>query len=270
MTSRYLFTMTRPDLNAQESTNPGTAWGKGFININFNDIEEWDEFTEANVNKAFFEILDQSIPQGNHLNGPLGALDRPRTIVKEDMDDYFFQVIGPIVSHSIECPRELLRGASGNDMALKLHVPFKKEAVKVQLPESEDGEEADSQGLKCPNFPIYLPAQSMPGMKPRTDVVFVIGESARNMVWEPNCFKNLSTFRTNGRIYPGKVAMYCKAAGTCLAFTMTTAGATIFRFFTIENDDGTERFGVQQATFPWCPKLQRLPAENELSAAKAI
>ncbi|KAK7931248.1 hypothetical protein PG985_001960 [Apiospora marii] len=239
--------MTRPNLKANESEqHPGTAWGKGFISINFEDIEEWEEFTEGNVNKAFFEVLDHAIPQGSHLNAPFGALDRPTTIkMEEDIDQFFLDVIGPIISHSIECTRGLLRDASGNDMALKLCVPFKTEAVKVKLPEEEDGEGECSQGSKRPNFPIYLPAKSMPGMKPRTDVVFVI-------------------------VHLGKVAMYCKAAGTCLAFTMTTVGATIFRFFTIDNGDGTERWGVQQATFPWCPKWHPLPAENELSAAKAI
>ncbi|KAK8068906.1 hypothetical protein PG994_005522 [Apiospora phragmitis] len=119
-------------------------------------------------------------------------------------------------------------------MTLKLRIPFQKEAVKVSLPEQE--------GLKRPNFPIYLPAKSMPGMKPPKDIVFVIG----------------------------KVAMYCKAADTCLAFTMTTEGATMFRFFTIENEDGTERWGVQLATFPWCTDWHRRPEETELSAAKAI
>lgn len=271
MTSRYLFTMTRPDLNANESKHPGTAWGNGFINIDFDDIEEWDEFTEGNVNKAFFEILDHPIPQGNHLNAPFGALDRPTTIkMEEDIDKFFLQAIGPILSHSIECTRELLRDASGNDMALKLRVPFKTEAVKVYLPEEEEGGEEGSQGAKHPNFPIYLPAKSMHGMKPRTDVIFVIGESARTMVWDPDCFRNRRTYKDNGKIHLGKVAMYCKAADTCLAFTMTAVGATLFRFFTIDNGDGTERWGVQQATFPWCPELQRLPAENEMSAAKAI
>ncbi|KAK7991491.1 hypothetical protein PG988_000285 [Apiospora saccharicola] len=190
--------------------------------------------------------------------------------MEEDIDNYFLQVIGPIISHSVECTRELLRDASGNVMALKLRVPFKTEAVKVKLPEEEEGEGESSQGAKRPNFPIYLPAKSMPGMKPPKDVVFVIGESARAMVWESNCYKNLSTFKKHGKVHLGKVAMYCKAVGTCLASTMTSVGATIFRFFTIDNGNGTERWGVQLATFPWCPELRRLPEENDMSAAKAI
>ncbi|KAK8054160.1 hypothetical protein PG996_013461, partial [Apiospora saccharicola] len=242
-----------PRLNANESEHPGTAWGKGFITINLEDIEEWDDFTEGTVNKALFEILDHPIPQGSHLNAPFGAIDRPTTIkMEEDIDNYFLQVIGPIISHSVECTRELLRDASGNDMALKLRVPFKTEAVKVKLPEEEEGEGESSQGAKRPNFPIYLPAKSMPGMKPPKDVVFVIGESARAMVWEPNCYKNLSTFKKHGKVHLGKVAMYCKAVGTCLAFTMTSVGATIFRFFTIDNGNDQEQQRALRAKDKTC------------------
>ncbi|KAK8084356.1 hypothetical protein PG997_005627 [Apiospora hydei] len=267
LTSRYLFTMTRPDLLSEESTHHGTAWGKGFIEIDFNDIEEWTEFNEKNANSAFFKVLDHPIPQGNHLNAPLAAIDQPKIIkVEEDIDNYFLQAIGPILRHSIECTRDLLRDKSGNDMALKLQVPFKTEAAKVRLPEAE----GSVQHLKRPNFPIYLPAKSMPGMKPPKDVFFVIGESARTMVWNPDCFRERSEFQDHGHVHLGKVAMYCKAAGTCLAFTMTTVGATVFRFFTIENEDGIERWGVQLATFPWCPEPVKSGEENAMSAPKAI
>ncbi|KAK7942568.1 uncharacterized protein PG986_011681 [Apiospora aurea] len=267
LTSRYLFTMTRPDLLSDESAQPGTAWDKSFVEINFDDIEEWTDFDENNANNAFFKVLDHPIPQGSHLNAPLTAIDQPKVLkFEEDIDDYFLQAIGPILSHSIECTRDLLRDKSGNEMALKLRVPFKTEATKVRLPEAEDG----SQHLKRPNFPIYLPAKSMPGMKPPKDVVFVIGESARTKVWDPNCYKNAKSYRNSGRIHLGKVAMYCKAAGTCLAFTMTTVGATMFRFFAIENEDGTERWGVQQVTFPWCPEPVASGEENKMSAPKAI
>ncbi|KAK8115799.1 hypothetical protein PG984_012301 [Apiospora sp. TS-2023a] len=267
MTSRYLFTMTRPTLSAQESKHPGTTWGKGFIEIARNDIEEWTDFTEGNANDAFCKVLDAPISQGIHLVEPLKALDDKAVIVfEEHLDDYFLKVIGPILSHSIECTREQLCEVSDNAMALKLRIPYSKEAIRVSLP-NEEGEGAK---LKRPNFPIYLPAKSMPGMKPPNDVVFVIGETARTMVWDPNCYKHPKNYKENGRIHLGKVAMYCKAAKTCLAFTMTTEGVTMFRFFTIENEDGTERWGVQLATFPWCPKWHRLPAENEMSAAKAI
>ncbi|KAK8013964.1 hypothetical protein PG990_007260 [Apiospora arundinis] len=267
LTSRYLFTLARPDLQPNESLHPGTAWDKSFIEIKFNDIEEWDDFTEANANNAFCKVLDQSIPQGSHLNAPFTAIDRQTTIEdEEDIDKYFLQAIGPILSHSIECTRELLQNTSGNDMASKLRIPFKTEAVKVRLP----GDDNNSRRLKRPNFPIYLPAKSMPGMKPPTDVIFVIGESARTVVWDPACFKSPTTFARHGFVHLGKVAMYCKAADTCFAFTMTTTGATVFRFFTLDNGDSTERWGVQLATFPWCPQWHPLPAENEMSAAKAI
>ncbi|KAK8878867.1 hypothetical protein PGQ11_000161 [Apiospora arundinis] len=200
LTSRYLFTMVRPDLQANESTHPGTKWDKDFIQIDRNDIEEWLDFTE------------------------------------------------------------------GNEMALKLRIPFSKEAVKVSLPRQE----GEAETLKRPNFPIYLPAKSMPGMKPSKDVVFVIGETARTVVWDPDCFRTAKDYKNNGRIHLGKVAMYCRAADTCLAFTMTTAGATMFRFFTIDNGDDTERWGVQLVTFPWSPKWLPLPKENLMSGTKAI
>ncbi|KAK8097778.1 uncharacterized protein PG998_013264 [Apiospora kogelbergensis] len=259
--------MARPNLQPNESLHPGTAWDKSFIEIKFDDIEEWADFTEKHANNAFCKVLDQSIPQGNHLNAPFTVIDQQKIIEEEeDIDNYFLQAIGPILSHSIECTKDLLRDASGNEMALNLRVPFSTEAVKIRLP----GDNAYSQHLKRPNFPIYLPAKSMPGMKPPTDVIFVIGESARTVVWDPSCSKDRETYKFHGRIHLGKVAMYCKAANTCLAFTMTTEGATVFRFFTIDNGDGTERWGVQQATFPWCPEWHPLPAENDMSAAKAI
>ncbi|KAK8121211.1 hypothetical protein PG999_005331 [Apiospora kogelbergensis] len=260
--------MARPNLQPNESSHPGTAWDKSFVGINFNDIEEWADFTEENANKAFYKVLDHSISQGNHLNAPFTAIDRQTTIEhEEDIDRYFLQAIGPIISHSIECTRDLLSNASGNEMALNLRVPFSTEAAKIRLPGDDNH---SSQHLKRPNFPIYLPAKSMPGMKPTTDVIFVVGESARSVVWDPYCFKDPAKFAKNGFVHLGKVAMYCKAADTCLAFTMTTEGATVFRFFTLDNGNGKERWGVQVATFPWCPEWHPLPAENDMSAAKAI
>ncbi|KAK8044463.1 hypothetical protein PG993_004487 [Apiospora rasikravindrae] len=266
LTSRYLFTMTRPSFSPQESDHPGTAWGKDFIEIDRSDIEEWSDFTEGNANNAFCKVLDAPIAQGSHLHEPFAALDRPAAVIfEEHLDDYFLKVVGPILSHSIECTRNLLSDASGNAMALKLRIPYTKEAVKVSVRQEDEKE-----NLKRPNFPIYLPAKSMPGMKPSDDVIFVIGETARLLVWDPDCIKSERAYQKNGQIHLGKVAMYCKAANTCLAFTMTTEGVTMFRFFTIANEDGTERWGVQLATFPWCPEWHPLPAENEMSGAKAI
>ncbi|KAK6840411.1 hypothetical protein PG995_016165 [Apiospora arundinis] len=267
LTSRYLFTMVRPDLQANESTHPGTKWDKDFIQIDRNDIEEWLDFTEGNVNNAFCKVLDNPISLGNHLIEPLKAIDKGTVIVSEEnLDDYFLKVMGPIIGHSVECTRSLLSDASGNEMALKLRIPFSKEAVKVSL----SRQEGEAETLKRPNFPIYLPAKSMPGMKPSKDVVFVIGETARTVVWDPDCFRTAKDYKNNGRIHLGKVAMYCRAADTCLAFTMTTAGATMFRFFTIDNGDDTERWGVQLVTFPWSPKWLPLPKENLMSGTKAI
>ncbi|KAK9421585.1 hypothetical protein SUNI508_05515 [Seiridium unicorne] len=243
LTSRYLFTLTRPVLLADERDHADTRWGKDFVRIDFRDVEFWDDFNETNINQAFHRVIDHKTSFTNYLDKILGNLDQPTK------------------SHALEDTRELLVEATGSESASKVRIPYFKEASKVVLPGHRG---SGKQHQKRPNFPIYLPAKSMPRMTPSKDVIYVIGDSAKTRSLGPACFANSHEFEDFGEAHIGKIAMYAKGAGTCLAFTMTHVGVTVFRFFTV---DGTSRLGVQQRSFPWCPDWVSLPAENHMSGS---
>ncbi|ETS86494.1 hypothetical protein PFICI_00322 [Pestalotiopsis fici W106-1] len=267
MTLRYLFALTRPDFLVQESTGAGTQWHNDFIEVNFEDIEEWQDFNEGNVNTAFLSAIDHAVPFNENLELPFDYMDHTARIREEkDVDKYFLNVIGPILSHALGHSAGKLYEGTQNPVSLKLRVPYKKDASKVTLPQYAMTNATHH--LKKPNFPIYLPAKSMPRLTPRKDIIHVIGDSARIKSLDPTrCFAKAAHYKSFGRNHIGKLAMYTKGAGTCLAFTMTHIGVTVFRFFIV---DGTSRVGVQQRTFPWCPKLVASTEENVISGIKAI
>ena len=273
MTSRYLLTMTMPRLVADESTHHGTTWSDDFIEVDFKDIEPWTDFTETNLNRVFGRVLSSSTPWSKSIESAFSNLDRPRIIEHEEhLDEVFLQNIAPVLRHSLQCPRGVLRDAVGLDYVTKIRIPRVAEAVKISLPQYNN----DPKHFKRPNFPIYLPAGAglVPGTAPGQDVIFVIGESARLAVLDPGCFGDPLVYKKSGRVHIGKLAMYCKNRGTSLAFTMTHLGVTAFRFFEIPNGDGTVRMGLQQMFAPWVPACfpGRVPQgqDNQLSGAKAI
>ena len=273
LTSRYLLTMAMPRLVADESAHHGTTWSDDFIEVNFRDIEPWTDFTETNLNRVFGRVLRSSTPWSKSIENAFANLDRPRIIEKEEnLDEVFLENIAPVLRHSLQCTKGVLRDALGCDYVTKIRIPPVAEAVKISLPQYNN----DPKHFKRPNFPIYLPAGAgvVPGTVPGQDVIFVIGESARLAVLDPECFVNSTVYRRSGRIHIAKLAMYCKHGGTSLAFTMTHLGVTVFRFFTIPNGDGTLRMGLQHMFAPWVPACfpGDVPAgqDNQLSGAKAI
>ena len=271
LSSRYLLTMTLPRLEANESNGPGTSWDEDFIRVSFNDIETWTDFTETNLNQAFGRVLGSALPWSGSIEDAFKRLDTPRPIESEnDLDQMFLEGIAPILRHSLRCSRDLLCKALGEGFVSRIQIPQDKEAVKISLPQYNN----DPKRLKRPNFPIYAPAGSVTGMPPTQNAIFVIGESARLAVFDPACFDNSGAYQRRGWIHVSKLAMYCKYSGTCLAFTITSKGVTVFRFFQIPNGDGTSRMGLQQIFAPWIPTCfpGNVPQgqDNQLSGAKAI
>ncbi|KAF7538349.1 hypothetical protein G7054_g2949 [Neopestalotiopsis clavispora] len=272
MTLRCLFTLTRPEFLVQENEAPGTMWHEDFIEVDFEDIEEWEDFNERNINTAFPSTIDHAVPYDQHLERPFDRLDRAIRIHEEkDIDKYFLDVIGPILSHALGHTAEKLYQGTQNPFSRRLRVPFTKDASKILLDKYATSTHA-GQHLKQPNFPIYLPAKSMPRLEPRHDIVHVIGDSARTNSLDPACFSgSVDDYRRRGRNHMGKLAMYCRGSGTCLAFTMTHVGVTVFRFFIVDGTSATKpRVGAQQRTFPWCPKIVSSKEENIMSGIKAI
>ncbi|KAM0807119.1 hypothetical protein AB5N19_07458 [Seiridium cardinale] len=205
LTLRYLFTLTRPVLLADERDHAGTRWGKDFVRIDFRDVEFWGDFNETNINRAFHRVIDHRAPFTNYLDEILGNLDQPTMIyLEQDIDELFLNTIGPILSHALENTRELLVEATGSESASKVRIPYSKEASKVVLPEHGD---SGKQHQKRPNFPIYLPAKSMPRMTPSKDVIYVIGDSAKTRSLDPACFANSHEFEDFGEAHMGKIAI---------------------------------------------------------------
>ncbi|KAK6083195.1 hypothetical protein SCUP234_04023 [Seiridium cupressi] len=211
LTLRYLFTLTRPVLLADERDHADTRWGKDFVRIDFRDVEFWDDFNETNINRAFHRVIDHETSFTNYLDKILGNLDQPTMVrMEQDIDELFLDTIGPILSHALENTRDLLVEATGSESASKVRIPYSKEASKVVLPEHRG---SGKQHQKRPNFPIYLPAKSMPRMTPSKDVIYVIGDSARTRSLDPACFANSHEFEDFGKAHIGKIAMYAKGRG---------------------------------------------------------
>jgi hypothetical protein len=251
---------------------PGTKWHNDFVDIRFQDIEEWEDFNERNANSAFPSVINHAVPFNEHLEVPFERLDHRRRIHEEkDVDDYFLDVIGPILGHALGHSADKLCEGTQNPSSRKLRIPFAKDASKIALPQHASPDAWQHE--KRPNFPIYLPAKSMPRLTPSRDVIHVIGDSARTRSLDPaQSFADEAAYKGCGRNHVGKLAMYCRGAGTCLAFTMTHVGVTVFRFFVVEGTGtGTSsRLGVQQRTFPWCPKIVSSKEECVMSGIKAI
>jgi hypothetical protein len=270
MKTRYLMTAARPNIVDGESEYPGTAWDEDYIRVRFEDIEEWADFGETNANRAFFRVLDNAVQSVIHLRTPFAKLEEPLSVVyEEDIDKLFLDSIGPILSHNFECNRKLLQQLSGNDYVSKLRIPWTKEAVKIELPGKTKNDNTERRP-KRPNFPVYVPAKSMPRMTPAHGIIFVVGEAARLKALKPISLMSSKDFKDHAENHIGKLAMYCYWGKTCLAFTMTVTGVTVFRFFTIPDGNSNVRLGLQYKSFPWSPNPVPTGAENEMSGMKAI
>ena len=271
LSSRYLLTMALPRLVPDESSHSGTSWNHDFIVVDYADVESWTDFTESNLNGVFGRILSYATPWSQNLDGVFEQMNQPRLVHSEDdTDQLFLENIAPVLRHSLDCTKGILSQALQDKSVTGLQIPSEKEATKISLPQYLN----DPKHFKKPNFPIYLPARSLPDRTPHKDIIFMIGESARTEILSPASFNNSHTYKAHGRIHLGKLAMYCKYGGSSLAFTMTHLGVTAFRFFEIPNGDGTFRMGAQHVFAPWVPECYDRPVphgqDNYLSGAKAI
>lgn len=268
LTPGHLFKLVRPDFEVVESRGPGTKWDDDYVDIDFEDIEEWDDFQETNVNNVMSRIIEEPIDHPDwFVLERFETLDSKTRICQEkDMDQWFLDGVVPTLNHALNGTRDKLLQNTHNEHARKIRFPYVKDASKVMLPQYASTDNKRHQ--KRPNFPVYLPAKSMPRLTPFRDVIYVLGDSARTNTLNPKSFYlDEMSFRSHGKNHLGKMAMYAKGSGTCLAFTMTHIGVTVFRFFIV---DGTSRFGVQYRTFPWSPEEGACDKENLMSGIKAI
>lgn len=264
-----LFSLARPQFAVQESNGRITGWLPDFIPIAFGDIEPWGDFEATVVNGAMRRIFDED------LRDPSRVVKRAfeqvdvitRIEVEEDLDDFFLKVIAPILRHAWDGTRAKLIKYTRNENARMLTVPYDKDESKIKLPQHASSEMI-KQHRKRPNFPIYVPAHEMGAYYPPEDVIHVVGDSARTKSLNPKySFINKECYKKCGLNHLGKMAMYAKGSGTCLAFTMTHIGVTVFRFFIV---DGTSRLGVQQRTIPWRTEEVGRGKDNPLSGIQAI
>lgn len=268
LTPGHLFKLARPDFEVSESQAPGTKWDNDYVAIKFEDIEEWKDFQETNVNNAMGRIIEEPIDHPDwFLLDRFETWDSKTRIHEEkDIDNWFLDGATATLNHALNGTRDKLLANTHNEHARKLKFPYVKDASKVMLPQHAATDSKRHQ--KRPNFPVYLPAKSMPRLTPFRDVIYVLGDSARTNTLDPkNFYRNRRSFNDHGKNHLGKMAMYAKGSGTCLAFTMTHIGVTVFRFFIV---DGTSRLGVQHRTFPWCPEEGGSDKENLMSGIKAI
>ncbi|KAI4592434.1 hypothetical protein KJ359_011245 [Pestalotiopsis sp. 9143b] len=102
LTPRSHFKLTDPEFDDIETDHPGTGWLPDSIPIAFRDIEKWDDFNGPNINAAMgrlFGVDLSDLPRS--IERAWDKLDYTIPIeVEEDLDNFFLDVIAPILRHA--------------------------------------------------------------------------------------------------------------------------------------------------------------------------
>lgn len=233
---------------------------KDFLKIEFDDVEVWDDFTEENADTAFGSFFEVMIPTSEAVKSAQAAVNdeghSPLICVEEDVSALFANRVQPILNAALQQLRVKMQQAVGIRTCRELSMQFKGMV-------HQGGNSGPSQA-KRPNLFLFAEGKFVHCFAPiEANQFWVVGDSTRAQVFDHHDLFIEEAY-SKARVTIVKLGMWAKASNTCLAFTMSQHGVTVFRFFHKRNEDGSLRNGAQAQFFPWTAP------EGKMAAAKAI
>lgn len=262
-TPSSLFKAPPPRINIEgESTAAGTGWHDDFATIHWEDIKEWEDFSNENVNELLKGVIHEPVSwtEADEVKLRDSRKEMYHIGFESDVNKMFEGSMLDVVSKTMKCVCPRIR----SELSMQpVELETKFEGAKIKIPR----EKGTTSASKQPDWPIYKRLNS----KSKPSHIYVAGEAKRNYVFNPEWLQSKMVYaKKHAYITLGQVGMYSYYGKTRYAFIVTSVSLTVLRYHFISKDAVNLRLGVEYKVIPLSMQGSQLTATKSIVALAAM
>ena len=252
-----LFKAPPPQITLKESKAAGTGWHDDFATIEWEDIKEWEDFNDENVNEILKPVIHEPVAwtEADEVKLRVSRKETYHIKFENDVNRMFENSMVNLISKTMNsvCPK--IRNGLGMQ---PVDLETKFEGAKIKLSKGKGNTSASKQ----PDWPIYEKDES----QSKPSQIYVAGEAKRDRVFNPEWLADKILYEEEDGAYItlGQVGMYSYYGKTRYAFVVTSVSLTVMRYHFISKDAKRLRLGIEYKTIGVSVQ------GSQLTATKAI
>ncbi|KAK9770739.1 putative NmrA-like domain-containing protein [Seiridium cardinale] len=209
VTCNDLFAQLAPEIKTKEIKSNGTSPHDDFVHVEWENVHEWDDFTEDNIDLLFGDELEKELANwtgADHFSFKKNSKKSFTVDYENEVNEIFRECLLDLIERSANFNGNNIRGRLSQK---EVDFEIKYEGTQLRLPYK-----------KGPDWPLFT--QGCLSSK-----TFVVGESKRHHVFNPERLSDRDKYTNyHAETTMGQVGMYALRGQTRLYLISKTAKRT--------------------------------------------